>query len=107
MINYNYFKFLLLYEKNKNNLKSIIGTFFSVFILISFETYLLSSIKGNMDFLNNNFFKLFIILPCLLNINIYWISFRNSNLYQTISLIPIQLREFLTTANIYIFISNT
>lgn len=108
MNNYNgYLNLFYSYFVNKFKPSTIIRDGLSIVILLTFEFKLIQEHLENSNLLYSNFLELAIIIPSLLLTNIYWTSFRESDLYRVISYMPVENVKVMIGLNMYILVDVT
>ena len=105
--NNGYLNLFYSYFINKFKPSIIVRNGLSIAILLTFEFKLIEDYLENINILHSNFLELAIIIPSLLLTNIYWTSFRESDLYRIISYMPVENVKVMIGLNIYIFIDIT
>lgn len=100
--NNGYPKLLFSYYGSKSRKGIIFRNLIGIIILLIFEFYIIGRYSDSVNILTSNYFRFAIIIPSILLTNIYWNSFRKSDIYRLFSYIPIENKKVLTTLNIYI-----
>lgn len=105
--NNGYLILLYCYYYNKLNLRAIIRNSLGIAILLIFEYKLIESHLDNVNLLYSNYLRLSIIFSSIILTNIYWNSFRESELYRLLGYMPINNVKALIILNVYIFVEIT
>lgn len=105
--NNGYLILLYCYYYNKLNLRAIIRNSLGIAILLIFEYKLIESHLDNVNLLYSNYLRLSIIFSSIILTNIYWNSFRESELYRLLGYMPINNVKVLIILNVYIFVEIT